>query len=100
MEIELCDTFYYRISNEKFDVYTKFNSSKDNVFRNNQLIDFYAGEWVKITQNDYILHVVKPAETLHKIAEQYNTTDAKIRASNNLLTDRLFIGQTIKIYKH
>lgn len=99
MEIELCDTFYYRIPNDKFDVYTKFNTSKDNVFRNNQAIDFYAGEWVKIKQNNYMSHVVKPTETLYEIAQKYNTTTIKIQADNNLKTDRLFIGQTIKIYK-
>ena len=99
MEIELCDTFYYRIPNKKFDVYKKFNSSKDNVFRNNQAIAFYAGEWVKIKQNNYISHLVKPTETLHEIAKKYSTTTAKIQEENNLKTDRLFIGQTIKIYK-
>jgi len=99
MEIELCDTFYYRIPCEKFDIYTKFNTSKDNVFRNNQAIDFYAGEWTKIAQNNYVSHIVKPMETLDRIAEEYNTTIVKLQKDNELKTKRLFIGQTIKIYK-
>lgn len=99
MEIEVCDTFYYRIPNKKVDIYAKFNSSKCNVLRNNEALDLYSGEYVKITQNSYFSHFVKPAETLANIAKAYNITVQKLKIDNNLESDKLFIGQLIKIYK-
>lgn len=98
MKIELCDNFYYRIPNKKIDIYATFNSCKDNVLRNNISIDFYSGEFVKIVQNNYISHIVKPTESLMTIAKKYNTSIEKIRVNNILKNDKLFIGQTIKIY--
>ena len=99
MKIELCDTFFYRIPSEKADIYSQFNTNKENVFRNNKAIDFYAGELVKITQNDYISHIVKPTETLLHIANQHKISVEKLRRDNDIKNDKLFIGQVIKIYK-
>ena len=99
MEIELCESFYYRVPSEKLDIYSTFNSSKSNVCRNNEDLDFYAGEWIKIQQNDYASHIVKPAENLSSIAEIYNVTVEKLREDNNLKSNKLFIGQILKIYK-
>jgi LysM repeat protein len=42
-------------------------------------------------------HVVKGGETLTKIAKQHGTTIKAIRAANGLKTDRLTVGQKLKI---
>lgn len=95
----MCNEFYFRIPNENFDIYSVLNTSKENVLRNNSKIKFYAGEYVKVKINDYISHVVKPAETLTLISNQYNVDVNKIIKDNMLNNNKLFIGQILKIYK-
>ena len=38
MKIEMCDQFYYRVQDE--DIYNIFNTSKENILRNNKNIKF------------------------------------------------------------
>ena len=100
MKIELDDEFFYRIDGENInELYSKFNTSKDNVLRNNESLNLYSGEWVKIKKNDYLTHIVKPAENLTKICEIYNIEKQKIIEANNLTSEHLFIGQMLKIKK-
>jgi LysM repeat protein len=98
MDLKLCDEFYYRISDENVDIYKTFNTSPENVLRNNPKIKLYVGEWIKIRKNNYIIHHVKPMETLDKIAKQYNIDKVELKKQNSLSADKLFIGQQIKIF--
>jgi LysM repeat protein len=43
------------------------------------------------------LYTVKPGETLTRIAKQHGITAKSLRAANNLKTDRLVVGQHLKI---
>lgn len=43
------------------------------------------------------LHVVKPGETLTKIAKQHNVTVKALREANGLKTDRLVVKQKLKL---
>ncbi len=43
------------------------------------------------------LHVVKPGETLTRIAARYGTTVKELRQFNNLKTDRILVDQKLKI---
>lgn len=99
MEIKLSDRFMYRIKpgDDYVSLCERFNTSKENIKRNNINIPLYAGEWVEINVNDYLTHIVKPTEKLIDIAEKHCTTIAKIMTDNNLETERLFIGQQLKI---
>lgn len=101
MEIVLAKEFLYRVKENDniLDLCMKFNTSKSNIIRNNNKIDLYTGEWIKIKVNDYLSHFVKPMETVSKIAKQYNLSIEKLKADNNLKENRLYIGQLIKIYK-
>ena len=98
MKVELCEEFYYKIKDENINLIEEFNTSKENVLRNNNKIKLYVGEWVKIKVNDFQTHYVKPAETLYEIAKKYNVEVETLKENNNLLTDKLFIGQCIRIY--
>ena len=97
--MEMSKSFYYRFldGDNLRGICQKFNTSKQNILRNNASIPLYAGEWVEITVNDYIEHFVKPTETLNVIAQNYCTTKEKLIADNNLQTEKLFIGQKLKI---
>lgn len=101
MKIELCDWFYYRVrdNDDIENLSMKFNCDKDNFVRNNCDIPLYAGEWVIIKQNDFISHLVRPMETLESVAKQYSMSIENLKIDNNLQTEKLFIGQTIKIFK-
>lgn len=99
MKVSLNKEFYYRVTQQDdfYSICKYFNTSKENIERNNHTIPLYAGEWVKIKVNDYISHIVKPAETLQQISLQYNISIQSIIDYNNLLSDKLYIGQILKI---
>ena len=99
MKIEMCDEFLYRVNDVKLDITDEFNTCKENILRNNSDLKFYNGEWVKIKVNNFITHHVKPAQTLTEIAKDYSVDLNKIKADNNLVADKLFIGQILRIYK-
>lgn len=101
MSLKLCNKFMYRVGqNENLNsLCKKFNTSKENVLRNNNNIPIYAGEWIEIKVNDYISHFVRPAETLQDIANTFSLDIDKIKKDNNLANEKVYIGQLIKIYK-
>jgi LysM repeat protein len=43
------------------------------------------------------IHTVKAGETLGKIAKQHGTTPKAIRSANNMKTDRLVVGQKLRL---
>lgn len=100
MEIKQVKYFYYRVQpDDNFKILIeRFNTSKENIIRNNSQIDLYAGEYVYIKENEYRTHIVKPMQTLEKIAEIYNITQEKIIEDNALQTNKLYIGQQLKIF--
>ena len=50
MNVEIGKSFFYRIQKgDDFNtLFEKFNVTKENILRNNDLINLYPGEWVKI----------------------------------------------------
>ena len=98
MEFKMCESFYYRVKNE--DVFSVFNTSKENVLRNNPSLKLYSGELVKIKLNNYVVHHVKPMQTLAQIAKIYNINCEKLIEDNKLTSKKLFIGQQIKIFNN
>lgn len=102
MEIIECKgrDFYYYAVKENDDLYSitqALNVSQKAIVRNNPNIDFYEGEVIKVLKEYSISHIVKPMETLTSIAQKYNTTAETLVRTNNLKSDRLFIGQIINI---
>ena len=95
MKIKMCNIFYYRVEDEQF--LKKFNTCSNNVLRNTN-IDFYSGEMVRITLNDYKTHLVLPMETIKSVCAKYGISEQALKEKNNLIADRLFIGQQLKIY--
>lgn len=101
MIVNLVDRFYYKIQvGDSFDSLSlKFNTSKENILRNNMEIPLYVGEVVVIKQNEFITHFVSPIETIKDISNKYNVDEQKIVEDNDLQTKKLYIGQKLKIKK-
>lgn len=101
MEIKQSKNFYYRIcdGDTMLNICQRFNTCKFNILRNNPSLDLYVGEWIVIKSNEFKTHFVKPMETLLDIATRYRTSKEKITNDNDLKTEKLFIGQRLKIYE-
>ena len=95
MKIKMCNSFYYRV--DKLDFHKQFNTTKQDITRNNNL-DYYLGEMVKIKLNEYVLHTVLPMETIKSVCEKYEISEECLKEKNSLESDKLFIGQQLKIY--
>jgi LysM repeat protein len=50
-----------------------------------------------ISTADGKVHVVQPGDSLFKIAKTYNTTAKALKTSNNLKSDRIRVGQKLRI---
>ncbi len=98
--MKLSKSFYYRVKREDCiaSIIRNFNTSNEGIIRNNTELPLYPGEWIKISPYDYHSHKVKPMEKLEDIAAQYSISLEKLRQDNNLSIDKLYIGQTLKIY--
>ncbi len=99
--MRISNEFYYRVrSSDKLEeLYKFFNTNADNIIRNNPNIPIYAGEWIKIRQNDYLSYRVKPMDTIEMVANKYNVSVSSIIEKNDLKSSKLYIGQELKIYK-
>lgn len=102
MRVKQADNFFYRITENQTEalICSNLNTNKSSVLRNNPKLNYYAGEWVKITTNEYLTHIVKPTETIESIAKKYNIAAEKILADNGLESAKLFIGQQLKIFNN
>lgn len=68
--------------------------SAENVRPTNHLI---AREDVDVAEEQYMTHIVEKGDTLSKIAQLYGVTVNDIMAWNNLKSDLIYIGQTLRI---
>jgi len=100
MEIKQCNQFYYRIQfgDNLLNICERFNTCKENIIRNNDKLELYEGEWIIVKTNEFKLHCVKPLETLEYIANKYGIELTRLKEDNNLQSEKLFIGQMLKIY--
>jgi membrane-bound lytic murein transglycosylase D len=68
----------------------------------------YAGRWLKIPERDsdvqvrsaqvtYEIYTVRPGDNLSKIATRYNVTPEIIKEMNQIPTNRLYTGMSLKI---
>ena len=102
MKLTNCNTadyFFVQIKNNQTlqDILTIYNTTLNNVIRNNPNIELYEGEIIKILNKTFQTHIVKPMETITSICEKYNIDVDYLIKINNLTSKRLFIGQNLKV---
>lgn len=92
----------YKLS-KKYDSSVKdiesANASGEDIKIGQELLIPVKGETANtaVTRSGTENHTVKSGETLSKIASNYGTTVAKLKELNNLSSDDIRIGQTIKV---
>lgn len=79
------------------DILSRYQVKPSSIIRNNNTIDLYEGEIIKIICKRATEHIVKPAETLQSIAKLYNKNVDELVQINNLSSSRVFVGQRIII---
>ena len=87
-----------------WNISKKLDTSVDEIKRLNNLNSnlLYIGQVLKVpsfmtAEDSNIIYVVKSGDNLYNIAKAYNTTVNDIKSFNNLSSDKLSIGQIIKI---
>jgi len=88
-----------------YSIAKKYNTTVDDLIRINNLKSnlLHIGQQLKIPINDYnqengyIVYVIKGGDSLYSIAKKYGISVDSLRKYNNLTSDLLSIGQTIKI---
>ena len=87
-----------------WNISKKLDTSVDEIKRLNNLNSnlLYIGQVLKVpsfmtAEDSNIIYVVKSGDNLYNIAKLYNTTVNDIKSFNNLSSDKLSLGQIIKI---
>lgn len=88
-----------------YSIARKYNTTVDEIKSLNNLINnnLSIGQVLKIpsitggSSNNYINYIVISGDSLYAIARKYNTTVDLIKSLNNLTSNTLSIGQTLKI---
>ena len=85
-----------------YSIAKKYNTTVDNLKNLNNLTSnvLMIGQKLlvpTVNNNSSSTYVVQNGDSLYKIAQKYNTTVNDIKSLNNLSSDALMIGQTLKI---
>ncbi len=96
-------TYVVQSGDTLYSIAQKYNTTIDDLMKLNNLTTsvLSLGQRLKIPASQQptsgIDYVVKSGDSLYSIAQKYNTTVNEIKALNNLSTNLLNIGQTLKI---
>jgi LysM repeat protein len=73
-----------------------YNQTKENLIKVNNLKNgIEQGDRLIIPQKNIAIYVVKPLDSLSKIAYKFDVTEEHIKKENNI--DKVFIGQVLVI---
>lgn len=95
------DTYIVKFGDTLYKIANMYNTTVDELKRlNNLSSDFLSvGQILKIREksNGYTEYIVRPGDTLYKIARENNVTVDQIKNANNLTSNVIFIGQVLTI---
>lgn len=77
----------------------KLNNLSSNNLTPGQILKTPSPPKETLSTSNYYTYTIKKGDTLYQIAKKYNTTPEAIKTSNNLTSNTLTIGATIKIPK-
>ncbi len=87
----------------------KWNGLRNNKIRAGQKLQIYTGKFnpsvadnsdqtASAPSGDYFYHKIRRGESIGKIAERYGVSTSKIRRWNNLRSNKIIAGKSLKIY--
>ena len=89
---------FYEVDNgETYESISKLFGVPVEYIKQNNVGSLYKGKILYLPESHFLCYIVKPFDTLQKIANQFNTTAEKLRIKNSLDNDYIFIGQKIYI---
>lgn len=97
------DVYTVKSGDTLYSIAQKYNTTIDDIMKLNNLTTsvLSLGQKLKIPQvlepSGGIDYVVKSGDNLYSIAQKYNTTVNEIKSLNNLSSNLLSVGQTLKI---
>ena len=97
------NTYIVKSGDTLYSIAKKFNIKVDNLKEANNLTSNMLSLNQQLiipkisNKEDYLLYTVKKGDNLYNIANSYNTTVSDIMSLNNLSSNILSIGQTLKI---
>lgn len=103
MEIKIYDltskkNIYYRVeSGDTLEsISSLFNVPKEYIVLHNGA-EIYAGKLLFFPETNFETYVVKPFDTIEKIAKYFGTTTEDIKQKNNISSNYVFVGQKLYI---
>ena len=102
-EISNANTYTVQKGDTLYNIAKKFETNVDTLKSINNLAtdSLSIGQILKIPSDvindNFNTYIVQKGDTLYGIAQKFNTTVDKIKKLNNLTTNNLSIGQTLKI---
>ena len=89
---------YYEVEySDSFESIAKLFSVPIDYIKQNNPGSLYKGKILFLPETNFMCYVVKPFETLQKIANDFGTTTEVLRQKNSLENDYVFVGQKIYI---
>ena len=96
---KIVDIIYFVKQGETLSsIADKFKTTKEIIIEDNQLTEVEEGDILWIRKRNMSVYVVKPADTLQKVAQKNGVSEAHIREVNKLKSDSLYVGQKIIIW--
>ena len=103
MKVEIYDiksekNIFYKVRlNDTFDTIAKKFDVPVDYIKDNNKGELYLGKVLFLPATNFKIHIVKPFETLSKIANIYGVKIAEIIKNNNLPSEYIFVGQKLYI---
>lgn len=103
MEIKILDVcrkqrvFYEVMSGDDYEKISHIFSVPVQYIKQNNPGELYQGKILYLPETNFLHYVVKPFDTLSKIAEKYGVTVESLKTKNALTTDFVFVGQKLFI---
>ena len=99
MQPAVGETLYLRSKSSSSPRLAAKNAVAENFNSSSQTVAVNKMEQKQTRQNSFVMHAVRPKETVYSIARKYNVSPDEVATWNQLQDYDLKIGQSLKIYK-